>query len=64
MIELLHVKPFMVRYTVGFRAEALAGNTILARCVPEAGADAGGFLHEIVREKDGRELSRLHVSWA
>ncbi len=48
----------------GFRAEALAGDTILARCVPEAGADPGGFLYEIVRPKDNRELARLRVRWA
>jgi len=49
---------------VAFRAEALAGDTVLARCVPEAGADPGSFLHEIVREKDGKELARLRVNWA
>jgi medium-chain acyl-[acyl-carrier-protein] hydrolase len=49
---------------VGYRAEALAGDTVLARCVPEAGAGPGRFLHEIVRQKDGRELARLRVNWA
>ena len=49
---------------VGYRAEALAGDTVLARCAPEAGADPGRFLHEIVREGDGKELARLRVSWA
>ncbi|MHB8836775.1 MAG: acyl-[acyl-carrier-protein] thioesterase [Candidatus Methylomirabilia bacterium] len=49
---------------VGYRAEALAGDTVFARCAPEAGADPGRFLHEIIREKDGKELVRLRVSWA
>ena len=49
---------------IGYRAEALAGDTILARCAPEAGADPGGFLLEISREKDGAELARLRVRWA
>jgi len=49
---------------VGFRAEALAGDTVLARCAPEAGAGAGRYLHEITRPKDGKELARLRVSWA
>lgn len=49
---------------VGFRAEARAGDTVLARCAREAGAASGGFLHEIVREKDGKELARLRVNWA
>ena len=49
---------------VGFRAEALAGDTVLARCAPDAGADSGRFLHEIIRERDGKELARLRISWA
>ena len=49
---------------VGYRAEALAGDTVQARCVPGAGLDSGRSLHEIVREKDGRELARLRISWA
>jgi medium-chain acyl-[acyl-carrier-protein] hydrolase len=53
-----------VEIEVGYRAEALAGDTVLARCVPEAGAASGTFLHEIVREKDGKELARLRVNRA
>jgi acyl-CoA thioesterase FadM len=49
---------------VSYRAEALAGDTILARCAPEADADSGQSLHEIIRESDGRELARLRVRWA
>lgn len=49
---------------VGFRAEALAGDTVLARCAPEPGAGSERFLHEIVRQADGRELTRLRVRWA
>ena len=49
---------------VGFRAEALTGDTVLVRCAPDAGAGAARFLHEIVRQADGRELTRLRVSWA
>jgi len=49
---------------IGYRAEALAGDIVLARCVPEEGAAAGSFLHEIVREKDGKELARLRARWA
>jgi acyl-ACP thioesterase len=48
---------------VCFRAEALAGDTVLARCGPEAGAGPGRFVHEIVRESDARELARLRVRW-
>jgi acyl-ACP thioesterase len=49
---------------VAYRAEALAGDTVAARCVPEAGAGSGRFLHEIIRQQDGRELARLRVRWA
>jgi len=49
---------------VGYRAEALAGDTVLARCGLEAGANSGRFLQEIVRERDGKELVRLRVNWA
>ena len=49
---------------VGYRAEALAGDTVLARCVPEPDAGPGRFLHEITRHQDGRELARLRVGWA
>ena len=49
---------------VDYRAEALAGDTIIARCELETGAGAGQFLHEITREKDGKELARLRVNWA
>jgi len=49
---------------VGFRAEALAGDTVIARCGLGAGANSGRFLQEIVREKDGKELARLRVNWA
>jgi len=48
---------------VAYRAEALAGDTVLARCVPEAGVGPDQFLHEIVRQKDGRELARVRVRW-
>jgi acyl-ACP thioesterase len=48
---------------VGFRAEALAGDTVCARCGQEEGVGTGRFLHEIVRCGDSRELARLRVSW-
>lgn len=47
---------------VAYRAEAFAGETVLARC---AGAAGGGPLrYEIVREGDGKELARLRIGWA
>lgn len=49
---------------VAYRAEALAGDTVLARCVPAHGAAPGRYLHEIIRQKDDMELARLRVSWA
>jgi acyl-ACP thioesterase len=49
---------------VAYRAEALAGETVAARCAPEAAAVSGRFLHEIIRHPDGRELARLRIRWA
>lgn len=52
-----------VEIEVGFRAEALAGDTVIARCAPEPDAAPGSILHEIVREQDGKELARLRTRW-
>jgi acyl-ACP thioesterase len=49
---------------VAFRAEAVAGDAVLARCSPEPGAGEGRLLHRLVREEDGRELTRLRTRWA
>ena len=47
---------------VAYRAEAFAGETVLARCAGAAGA--GPLRYEIVREGDGKELARLRIGWA
>ena len=62
--EQVAAAPRPVDIEVGFRAEALAGDTVLARCVPEAGAGPGRFLHEIIRPAGPQELARLRVRWA
>lgn len=50
------------RIDVAFRAEALAGEAVLARCAPDEGA--AGLRHALVRGRDGRELARLRTRWA
>ena len=46
---------------ISFRAEALYGDTIIARSAP---ADDGScYLHSIESERDGRELARLRTRW-
>lgn len=44
----------------GYRAEARFGDNIIAR-VQDLGA--GTFCHQLVRESDGRELTRLQTRW-
>ena len=43
-----------------FIAECLHGSRVSSRLAP---ADAGSFVHSVVREEDGKELARLRTSW-
>jgi acyl-ACP thioesterase len=45
---------------VQYRAECTLGSAVLSRVLP---ADGGTFLHGIVREEDGKELTRLTTRW-
>ncbi len=45
---------------ISFRAEVLYGESVLSRCVVTA---PGLCLHQIVNQKDGRELARLRTRW-
>lgn len=47
---------------IGFRAEALYGDTIVARTAQTE--DKFCYLHKIENENDGRELARLRTRWA
>lgn len=48
-----------------FRAEAFAGDVVLARCAAERGAPAREpLLHSLASAADGRELARLRTRWA
>jgi acyl-ACP thioesterase len=46
---------------IAFRAEALYGDTIVARTVPAEESDC--YLHRIENAGDGRELARLRTYW-
>jgi acyl-ACP thioesterase len=46
---------------ISFRAEVLYGDTILSRCFV---TEPGLCLHQIVNQKDGRELARLRTHWS
>ena len=48
---------------IAFRAEALCGDWIMARCAPMEGCPAPCFVHQLMNEKDGRELTRLVSRW-
>ena len=73
MIELLHTKPFTVRYYES-GASRLVRPVTLLDYLQDAAAEHASILrigvqdlhhlHEIVREKDGKELARLRISWA
>lgn len=46
---------------IGFRSEALYGETIIARSAKTANADC--YIHCIESSSDGRELARLRTRW-
>lgn len=49
---------------VSFRAEALYGDTVSARChVVREDGDTCTCMHQIANRHDGRELARLRTSW-
>jgi acyl-ACP thioesterase len=55
-----HCRPY--RLEIGFRAEALYGDTIRSCCAPLPD-DPQTLLHRIEHAADGRELCRLRTSW-
>lgn len=53
----------MTELEISFRAEVLYGETVVSRCaVLESGATPC-CLHQIVNQRDGRELARLRTRW-
>ncbi|AJE02671.1 acyl-[acyl-carrier-protein] thioesterase [Geobacter pickeringii] len=48
---------------IAYRAEALYGETVVARCRQEAGGESPVCIHQIVRTDDGVELARLVSRW-
>jgi acyl-ACP thioesterase len=48
---------------VAYRAEVLYGETIRARSRELPGGESRAFLHQLVREEDGVELTRLVTRW-
>lgn len=51
----------LIELEISFRAEVLYGEAVLSRCVV---IEPGLCLHQIVNQKDGRELARLRTRWA
>jgi medium-chain acyl-[acyl-carrier-protein] hydrolase len=60
--EILH-HYLPVELEIQFRAEALYEDRVLSWSKKMAGEDLLGFLHRLVRESDGRELTRLRSRW-
>ncbi len=49
---------------IGFRAEALYGDTVISRTGrAETSNDGFCFVHQLLDERDGRELTRLRTRW-
>lgn len=48
---------------IGYRAEALFGETVLARCGELPVGDEPVLLHQLCRREDGAELTRLVTRW-
>lgn len=46
-----------------FRGEAFYGDRVLSRTEKVDDGEAPVFVHQIVREKDGKELTRLRTTW-
>ena len=47
---------------IGYRAEAFAGDRVVARIGAEASGASPEFIHQLVR-RDGTELTRLRSYW-
>ncbi len=48
---------------ISYRAEAFYGDTVTSRTGLSDKENTGPFLHQLVNEEDGRELTRLKTSW-
>lgn len=48
---------------IGFRAEALYGDTVVSRCQQVESGASPSFIHQLWCERDGRELARLRTRW-
>jgi medium-chain acyl-[acyl-carrier-protein] hydrolase len=48
---------------IAYRAEAVYGGRILSRSIAIDSPDSEVFLHQLVREGEGRELTRLMTLW-
>ncbi len=48
---------------ISYRAEAFYGNTVNVRTSKADNGDKKHFLHQLINEGDGRELTRLKTAW-
>ncbi|WP_432822338.1 acyl-[acyl-carrier-protein] thioesterase [Trichloromonas sp.] len=48
---------------IGYRAPVTYGDRVLSRIQDEVASPSPTFLHQLVSERDGRELTRLRSSW-
>jgi acyl-ACP thioesterase len=48
---------------IGYRAEALYGDRIIVRTQIQELGESAVFLHQLINDRDGRELTRLRTAW-
>lgn len=48
---------------ISYRSEAMWGDCVLSRASKIGASDSNVFLHQLVRDGDGRELTRLKTVW-
>lgn len=48
---------------ISFRAEALLGDTVVSRCAVLESGTSTCCLHQIINQRDGKELARLRTRW-
>jgi|AMWB02.1.fsa_nt_gi acyl-ACP thioesterase len=51
---------FLSEIEIAYLNEAVSGNTIISRAER---VDRGVFIHQLIREGDGKELTRLRTGW-
>ena len=55
-------RPFEIE--IDFRGEALYGDTVVSRSARDRSAPDYRFIHQLLDERTGRELTRIRTRWS